>query len=249
MFIVNFILFIFGAIQVGLSVSLLDAGAEGAMKFSTEVLGNENLGLLMLVSGGILICTSFLGCLGVQRKSKCILLTYASIFFIVVLMQSGAMWINGMLFMYCKPIYGSMWNELDNDSVMNIEETFECCSFNGTDTQNTWVKDVAEYANCTSTNNWDPMETCWEKFGSKISATHHKLEHDIFTMLFFQLIVCILKLYLIPNITVLAKTTTTTTEGAGDVVQPSSTTNAELTELSDVVQPSSTTNAVPTELN
>jgi hypothetical protein len=230
-FIVNFILFIFGAIQVGLSVSSLDAGAEGAMKFSIEVLGNENLGLLMLVSGVALICISFLGCLGVQRKSKCILLIYASIFFIVVLMQAGAMWINAMFSMYCKPIHGSMWNELDNDSVMDIEETFECCSFNGTDTQNTWVKDVAEYENCTSTFDWSPMETCWEKFGSKITATYHDLEHHIFIMLFFQLIVCIVKLYLIPNITASEKITTTTTEGAGDVVHPSSTTNAELTVL------------------
>jgi len=57
----------------------------------------------------------------------------------------------------------SMWKELDPYTINKIEETFQCCSWNGTDTDYTWAADVAEYANCTATYSWDPIETCWRK--------------------------------------------------------------------------------------
>jgi len=56
-----------------------------------------------------------------------------------------------------------LWKQLDLQTVITIEETFRCCSFNGTDTWYTWAADIAEFANCTATYSWDPMETCWRK--------------------------------------------------------------------------------------
>merc|ERR1712012_1436839 len=101
--------------------------------------------------------------------------------------------------LHTEPIFGSLWKELDYEKVVTIENKFECCSFNGTDTLNTWAGDVEEYEECTSRSSWDPMETCWEKYDA-LSKHIHDLEHVLFYFIVVQVFDCFFKLYLIQKV-------------------------------------------------
>jgi len=224
-FILNLILFITGVCEVGISVHHLAVEADSAEEFATDVLGDDIWITSTLFCGVVVICLSLLGCIGFKRKNKCMIWMYAFIFIFAMLSQAMVMGITSALFMYSKAIYGSLWQELDNVAVINIEKLFKCCSFNGTDTENTWPGDAAEYANCTSTYFWNPMDTCWEKFGTTVTANHHNLEHLLFLLLVIQVFVCVSKLILIRKLTA---TKEITTEDVGDAEKPL-TANTELT--------------------
>jgi len=228
--IVNFILFIAGVFEVVLSVNAISAEADSAQELSRKLLGDKydfNIGMILFY-GVVLICLSFLGCMSVKRKTKCMIWTYACFIIFIMICEAMNMGISAVLFTFGKPIHEFLWKELDNDSVINIEKIFECCSFNGTDTENTWAGDVAEYSNCTSTYSWNPMKTCWEKFGSTIDIENHNLEHNISYFIVIQMFVCVSMAILIQKITT---TEEINTEDVTDAEKPFTKTNNEQIKL------------------
>jgi len=171
-FIVNIILFIFGTIQVGIACYVIAAGTEN-LGFAAELLdGNDSAVHAMLAFGIIIIIISFLACVGAKSENKCLLWLYAIVLFFMIMGQAMVVAVTAVSLEYGDSIFESLWKKLDVETIEDIEQTYECCSFNGNDATKTWPADVAQYASCTSSNNFDPMETCWGKFESSIDANY-----------------------------------------------------------------------------
>jgi len=215
-YIVNFMLFLIGALQVGIAGYLLVDAPGGVVVFTTDVLGNDAGVRHMLVFGGVLIFLSILGCTGAKRESKCMLWIYAFILFLLISFQAMSLGEVNVYLRHSEPIFGSMWKKLDNDTVINIEETFECCSFNGADIENTWESDIAQYENCTAMypRAVPPTETCWGKFNSAIEENYLNLKRVFLLFILFQILIYFSTQYMIHSLGV--------TDSNGDVVRPSS---------------------------
>jgi len=171
-FIVNIILFIFGTVQIGVACYILSAGTEN-LGFAADVMeGNDTSVNFLLAFGIVVVFISFLGCLGAKRESKCMLWVYAFILFFMIMGQSMAVAVTGVSLEFGDSIFESLWKKLDATTIEDIEDTYECCSFNGNDTDNTWEADVNEWDSCTAENSWDPMESCWEKFEKTIDDNY-----------------------------------------------------------------------------
>jgi len=171
-FIVNIILFIFGVIQIGIACYILAAGSE-SLGFMADLFdGNDSLVQSMLAFGIIIVIISFLACCGAMKESKCMLWLYAVILFFMIMGQAMTVAVTGVSVEYGDSIFQSLWKELDAERIEDFEQTYKCCSFNGDDVTNTWPADSAQYISCTSSNNFDPMETCWGKFESTINANY-----------------------------------------------------------------------------
>jgi len=167
-FIVNIILFIFGTIQVGVACYIIAAGSEN-LGFAAEVFdGNDSAVYAMLAFGLIVMIISFLACVGAKSENKCVLWVYAVILFFMIMGQAMIVAVTAVSLEYGDSIFQSLWKKLDVETIEDIEQTYECCSFDGNNPTNTWPDDITQYATCTSSNNFDPMETCWKKFESSI---------------------------------------------------------------------------------
>jgi len=127
-----------------------------------EMLGNNTLYCHCWAFTIINACVGVLGCI-VCNFSKLFRRISPIIYVIVICFQVMVVTELYVWWEHWESICESMWKELDPHTVNKIEETLHCCSFNGTDTFYTWAADVEEYANCTATYSWDPMETCWRK--------------------------------------------------------------------------------------
>jgi len=215
-FIVNFLLFLIGALQVGIAGYLLIDAPEGVVVFTTDVLGNDSGVRHMLVFGSVLIFLSFLGCIGAKRENRCILWIYAFILFLLISFQAMSLGQVDVYIQHSEPIFGSMWKNLENDTVINIEETFGCCSFNGADQENSWESDVSRYDNCNTTYPGlvQPIETCWAKFNSEIEQNYLNLKRIFLLFILLQILIYFSTQYMIHTIVA--------TESNGDVVRPSS---------------------------
>jgi len=213
LYILNFTLFFIGAFEVGGAVYLLLAGAKSSFVFTTDVLGNDREIRQILILGAVLVLLSLLGCIGVRRERKCMLWSYGFNFPLLIVFQAVSMGRINVYGEHSEPIFGSMWKGLNSESVINIEETFDCCSFNGADTESTWAVDVAKWTNCTTRYSQD-TETCWEKFGSVIGDIYRNLKHILELLLALQIIIYFSTRYFMHSIS--------PTEVYGDVVRPSS---------------------------
>lgn len=96
---------------------------------------------------------------------------YAVILFFMIMGQAMTVAVTAVSLEYGDSIFESLWKKLDAEKIEDFEQTYECCSFNG-DANNTWPADAAQYASCSSSNDWDPMETCWGKFESTVDANY-----------------------------------------------------------------------------
>jgi len=169
-FIVNFILFIFGVVQMGIAAYVIAGGSEGA-EFASEIEGNDSAVKFILAFGVLLVIISFCGCCGAKKESKCMLWIYATILFFMIMGQAMVVAVVAVSVKYGDSIFESLWKNLESDTISDIEEAYECCSFNG-DSNDTWAGDVTEYNECTATNSFDPMETCWGKFEDTIDDNY-----------------------------------------------------------------------------
>jgi len=176
-FIVNIILFIIGTIQIGIACWVLAAGTD-SLGFLADILdGNMQGTQAMLAFGVFILIISFLACFGALKESKCILWLYAALLFFMIMGQTIIVAVTSMSVEYSDSIFGSLWKKLDADAIDAIQQTYECCSFNGDDANNTWPSDADQYTACSNENDWVPMETCWKKFKGTLDDNY-----DIVTM-------------------------------------------------------------------
>jgi len=170
-FIVNIILFIFGTVQVGIACYVIAAGSDN-LGFAAEFDENDSAVYAMLAFGIIIIIISFLACVGAKKENKCLLWLYAIVLFFMIMGQAMVVAVTAVSLEYGDSIFESLWKKLDVETIEDIEQTYECCSFAGNDPSKTWPADAAQYVSCTSSNDFDPMETCWGKFESSIDANY-----------------------------------------------------------------------------
>jgi len=199
-FVINFILFIFGAIQIGIAGYVLAAGSD-SLGFAADVLdGNDTAVKAMLAFGIIVVFISFQGCMGAKRKSKCLLWIYAVILFFMIMGQAMTVAVVAVSLEYGEEIFESLWKELEADTIDDIEVTYECCSFNGDNANDTWAGDVTEYDQCVSDNSFDPMVTCWGKFEKTIDDNYDMVKIITAIVLGVQTLIYFCTHYLIQSI-------------------------------------------------
>jgi len=167
--IVNVILCILGLAQVGLGCYIVAAGTEGLGFASAVFKDNDSAVKFLLVFGAIIVFIAVMGCCGAKRKSKLMLWVYAFILFFLIMGQSVGVVVVGFSVTYGNAIFESLWKTLSAETIEDIEDSYECCSFNGEFANMTWAEDAADWTSCTAENDWDPMETCWGKFESSIT--------------------------------------------------------------------------------
>jgi len=198
-FIVNIILFIVGIAQMSIASYILIAGSDD-LGFAAEVFeGNDNAVNAVLAFGIIFVFISFWACIGASRQSKCMLWIYAIILFLMILGQAMSVAVIGVSVEYGDSIFGSLWQELEPDTITNIEETYKCCSFNG-DSDDTWASDVVDFQECSSTNDFDPMQSCWGKFEKKIDENYGMVQSATAVFLGFQILIYFCTHYVIQAI-------------------------------------------------
>jgi len=175
-FIVNFFLCLFGLIQIGFACYILAAGTDG-LGFASRVLeGNDTAIRVLLAFGIIVVVISFMGCCGAKRENKCMLWIYAFILFFLMMGQSIGVALTGFSVTYGEAIFEELWKELNQETIDDIQTSYECCSFNGDDADETWPADAEDWTTCSAANSWDPMETCWEKFHSQIDDNYANIQ-------------------------------------------------------------------------
>jgi len=203
-FFVNIILFIAGIAQIGIASYVLVADSD-YLGFMADLFdGDDDAVKAFLALGIIFTFISFWGCLGAVRESKCMLWIYAIILFLMILGQAMAVAVVAVSVEYGDSIFGSMWQELDNETITAIEEVYECCSFNGNsnDTE-TWEGDVEDYEECSDryveegvTN----VESCWQKFEGKVEENYNMVRVATSVFLTFQILIYFSTHYVIQSI-------------------------------------------------
>jgi len=199
-FFVNFVLFIYGAIQVGVACYVYSGGSEG-LGFAADVLdGNDSATKLMLTFGIIILFVSFQGCVGAKKESRCILWIYAATLFLMLMGQAMTVAVVTVSIKYGDTIFESLWKDLEPDTISDIELSYECCSFNGDNANETWAGDVTEYDECTAENSFDPMETCWGKFERTIDENYDMVKMITAIFLGIQILIYFSAQYVIQSI-------------------------------------------------
>jgi len=187
-FIVNIILFIAGIAQIGIATYVL-VGDSDDLGFLAELFeGNDKIVNALLANGIIFVFISFWACVGAMRKSKCMLWIYTIILFVMILGQAMAVAVIGVSIEYGDSIFGSLWQELKPDTITYIQETYECCSFNG-NSNDTWASDIDNFDDCAAANDFDPMESCWGKFDTKIKENYEMVNGATGVFLGFQVLI------------------------------------------------------------
>jgi len=162
-FLVNIFLFIIGLAQIGVASYILAAGSDD-LGFASELFeGNDTAVNLLLALGIIYVFISFWACVGAMRHSKCMLWIYALIFLLMILGQAISIAIVTASERYLDSIFGSLWQELNPDTIDDIQDTYKCCSFNG-NANDTWIGDAENFQDCSQNSGFDPMQSCWQKF-------------------------------------------------------------------------------------
>ncbi|XP_061529076.1 LOW QUALITY PROTEIN: leukocyte surface antigen CD53-like [Phycodurus eques] len=135
MCVANFLCFMSGVAVLGFGVYMLINFKLTAL---TPSLANFNLANMLLISGIIISCVSFLGFLGALKENRCLLLTFFLMLFFLLLVQLTAAC---LLLLYEKDI--ADWGERDlNDGLKEakgknpgefrsewdlVQKTFDCC--------------------------------------------------------------------------------------------------------------------------
>jgi len=201
-FFVNFILFIFGVVQMGFGAYVLAAGSD-SLGFAAEVLdGNDTIVYAMLVFGAIILIISLQGCIGAKRESKFLLWIYAVILFFLIMGQAMTVALVAVSVEYGDSIFETFWKQFDAATIDDVEQTYQCCSFNGdpANANDTWAADVTDYDECSSVNSFDPMETCWDKFSGTIYGNYESILIILAIFLGVQIVIYFCVQYVIQSI-------------------------------------------------
>ncbi|XP_039658324.1 leukocyte surface antigen CD53-like [Perca fluviatilis] len=131
----NFLIFMSGVAVLGIGVYMT---VNFKMTALTPTLASFNLANMLLVSGIIVTCVSFLGFLGALKENRCILLTFFLLLFILMLVELTAAC---LLLMYEGEIGERVKDDLTkglekakgSNSTSDwdiIQKTMECCGVN-----------------------------------------------------------------------------------------------------------------------
>jgi hypothetical protein len=190
-FIVNLILFIAGIAQIGIASYVLAAGSD-YLGFTADLFeGDDDAVNSVLALGIIFIFISFWGCVGAKKESKCMLWIYALILFLLILGQAMSVAVVAVSVEYGDSIFGSLWQELDAETIDAIEQAYECCSFNG-NSNYTWKSDTENYKNCSANyaaENVEDVESCWQKFKGKVEDNYNMVKGATSVFLAFQILI------------------------------------------------------------
>ncbi|KAG7280009.1 hypothetical protein CRUP_013556 [Coryphaenoides rupestris] len=110
---VNFLCFISGVSVVGFGIYLI----RFQMSSLIPSLGNVSVGNLLLISGIIITCISFLGFIGALKENRCFLLTFFILLLILMLMELS---VACLLLFYEKEI-GTQLNEELSQGLKNTK--------------------------------------------------------------------------------------------------------------------------------
>jgi len=197
-FFVNFVLFIFGIVQMAIACYILAGGSEG-LEFASDVEGNDSAVNALLAFGILLAFVSLQGCLGAKRESKCLLWMYAIILLFMIIGQAMVVAVVAVSVKYGDSIFESLWKDLEPDTISDIEAAYQCCSFNG-DSTDTWAGDVTEYNQCILDNSFDPMETCWGKFERTIEENYDMVKIVTALIMGTQILIYLITHFVIQSI-------------------------------------------------
>jgi len=197
LFVVNIILFIVGIIQIGISAFFLIAGTDDLGFVSDVYQGNDSAVHSTLAMGVLFVIISFWACCGAQRHSKCMLWVYAIALFFIIMGQAMTVAALGVSIDYGESIFADLWKELEPETIDNIEDTYECCSFNG-NSSDTWAADATRYQSCTSDKSY--TESCWQKFESDIDENYDMVRMVTAIFLGFQVLIYFSTHYVIQSI-------------------------------------------------
>jgi len=188
---VNIILFIVGIAELGAGIY--------AMNSDSNTWTGSDLPKFAIVMGAIVGFIAFLGCCGAVKENRCMLWTYAFILFWVILAQTSGLTVCAIGSSYTQEFLSEAWNTLSTDDRTKIEESYECCSFNGNSTDAT-PSDQAEYQTCTAEHTeW--VDSCWDKVHSDVETNIRSISIAVGIVLGAQILFLFMTMALISGIT------------------------------------------------
>jgi len=196
-FIVNIILFFVGVVQIGIAAYFLTGGSEDLGFISDIYDGNDSAVNALLAFGVWFAIISFWGCCGAARHSKCMLWVYAIVLFFMIMGQAMTVAALAVSVNYGESIFGELWSDLEPETIDDIENTYECCSFNGNSLDST-SDDSTNYATCLLEKGFE--ESCWEKFEDEIDENYEMVETATAVFLGFQILIYLSTHYVIQSI-------------------------------------------------
>jgi len=156
---VNFILFFVAVAQIACGIYMMSSNA------STWT--GSSLSIFIVAMGVCVALIAFLGCCGAFKENKCMLWTYAFLLFWIILAQTMALTICAIGDNYTEDFLSSCWDNLSTHDQDKIQDTYECCSFNGNSTDST-TADQEAYVSCVHENP-TYVKSCWEKVHGEVS--------------------------------------------------------------------------------
>jgi len=196
-FVVNIILFIGGVVQIRVASYFLVAGSDDFGFVSAVFQENDGFRVSTLALGVLFVIISWWGCCGANRRSKCMLWVYAFVLFFFIMGQSMTVVVLGVAIDYGDAIFADMWKQLQPDNIDDIENTYQCCSFNG-NSSDTWFEDAARYQNCTGGKVYN--ESCWQKFEGDVNENYDMIRSATAIFLGVQILIYFSTHYVIQSI-------------------------------------------------
>jgi len=196
-FTVNIILFIVGVVQIGIASYILGGGTE-YLGFAADIYdGNDSAVNATLAFGVIFVVISFWACCGALRHSKCMLWVYAIVLFFMIMGQAMTVAALAVSVEYGESIFGELWAELEPETIDDIENTYECCSFNG-NSPDTSMVDNENYISCLADKGFE--ESCWQKFEDDIDENYNMVRIVTAVFLGIQILIYFSTHYVIQSI-------------------------------------------------
>jgi len=188
---VNIILFI-------VAIGEIAAGVAAMNSNSTTWTGSY-LPKFAIGMGAIVGFIAFLGCCGAAKENKCMLWTYAFVLFWIILAQTAGLTVCAVGSSYTKEFLSDGWSRLSYDDVTKIEESYECCSFDGT-SEDATPSDKASYADCVGVHpEW--TQTCWDKAHGDVERNFRSIAIAVAIVLGAQILFLFMTMCLIMGIT------------------------------------------------
>jgi len=191
LWIVNLILFVVGIAEIG-------AGAYAFSSDSTTWTGSD-LPKFAIGMGVIVGFIAFLGCCGAARENRCMLWLYAFILFWVILAQTSGLTVCVIGSSYTKEFLSTCWDNLADVDITKIEDSYKCCSFDGTSVDAT-ASDKNDYTVCIEANpTW--TQTCWDKVHTDVENNLKSISIASAVVLASQILFLFMTMALITGIT------------------------------------------------
>jgi len=191
LWIVNMILFIVGIAEIG-------AGAYAMSSDSTTWTGSD-LPKFTIGMGVLVGFIAFLGCCGAARENRCMLWLYAFILFWVILAQTSGLTVCVIGSSYTKEFLSTCWDNLSDIDITKIEDSYKCCSFDGTSDDAT-PSDQKDYTECIAEYpTW--TQTCWDKVHQDVEGNLKSISIAVGVVLASQILFLFMTMALITGIT------------------------------------------------